>query len=62
MLVCEYDKFILDEENLGEILGVPTDRLGIVDGTTSSKFMKLIVEREETMSGLRLYRKELKPE
>lgn len=49
-------------ENLGEILGVSTNGLGTVEGTASSMFKKLIFRRDETMSRLRVYKKELKPE
>lgn len=53
--------FVLDEDTLGEILEVPTDGLGTVEGTASSAFKKLIVKREDTLSGERVYKKALKP-
>lgn len=59
-LNVNWKEFILDEENLEKIHGVRTDGLGTVEGTTSSAFKKLIVKGEETLSGLKVYKKELK--
>ncbi|KAK4353963.1 hypothetical protein RND71_026157 [Anisodus tanguticus] len=55
-------EFEMDEAQLGEILGVPTDRLKIIEGKGSDDFKNLIVKKEGLVTGEMLFKKQLKPE
>ncbi|KAK4357805.1 hypothetical protein RND71_023415 [Anisodus tanguticus] len=55
--------FVLDEEKLSEILGVPTDGLKIVKGSgASTEFLNAIVKQERIGIGATIFKKLLKPE
>ncbi|KAK4373374.1 hypothetical protein RND71_008758 [Anisodus tanguticus] len=52
----------MDEAQLGEILGVPTDGLKTIEGKASNDFKNLIVKMEGLVIVERLFKKQLKPE
>lgn len=54
--------FFLDEDTLGDILEVPTYGIRTLEGAACSAFKMLIVKREDTVLGERVYKKEFKPE
>ncbi|KAK4356015.1 hypothetical protein RND71_024986 [Anisodus tanguticus] len=54
--------FELDEVKIGDILCVSTDGIMKIAGKTSDAFMELVVKREGSSTGARLFKKELKLE
>ncbi|KAK4366148.1 hypothetical protein RND71_014028 [Anisodus tanguticus] len=53
--------FELDELKLGEIMEVPTDGMKTMSEKASNGFINVIVKREGSATGARLFKKEIKP-